>query len=600
MIVRTLLMLLVATTALAGCLSETPAPVDDVAVAPTLIEFDEPVPEGEYDFTGPYSRPLTEGALAILEPFRVDLPSALDGENIEMAVWLPDGEGPFPVILFSSPYFFAKDGAGAQTGFNAIVTGTRTVDNPGGSVQAMIDAFVPHGYAFVTHAVRGTAGSTGCNDLMGPKELADIDQAVTFIGEAEWSSGAIAMTGVSYDGSTPWSAATFGNPYLKTIIPISGVPDMYGLMYRNGSSEMRGPLVLNALYIGIGIGSGPMSGLDYAERIACPDALAGLGLSGVAGVTGNDPTGYWQERNKKDAVAANYQGSIFSIQGMQDWNVDPSQVVPWVDELEAQGLKTKQLLGQWGHAWPDGIGEDGERADMYRADYKEILLRWLDSELKGLEVETGPAVQVMDNQGRWRNELHYPPHDTTWTNLYLNDDFVLSEEPNGNSFVVLTPNPGALGFNAGFLAQPLESYVDFTMGPVEEETLVVGLPKVHVQVTPHGPGGYLAAYLYDRAPDGGLTRLGWTTMNLAFADGSTERTEVVPGMPLDVKMEIQPMDGVVPAGHELVLRMWVFTDGDRLPTIPPNGVNLELGEVSVLKLPTVERGPEYYFEAPQP
>lgn len=595
-------------TALAGCLQGPggDAETDDLKTGrkPLGGTFSSVVPEGVYDFTGPYSRVLEKGPLDILPPKRVNLPSELDGENIEMALWLPDGDGPFPVMLFSSPYFFAADGAGEHAGANLLVTGSRPVDRPGGAVQNLIEQLVPHGYAFATHAVRGTSGSTGCNDLMGPKEIADIDQAVTWLGTQAWSNGKLAMTGVSYDGSTPWSAASTGNPHLKTIIPISGVPDMHGLMYRNGSSETRGPLVLNALYYGIGVGSGSMTPQDYAQRILCPEAWEGIALSGVAGLTGSDPTGYWQERDRKPDVLANYKGSVFSVQGLQDWNVDPSQVVPWVDELNKSGIKTKQLLGQWGHAWPDSIGtdQDPDRLAAYRADHNEILLRWLDAELKGLDVDTGPAVQVRDDLGRWRNEHHYPPRDTQWTTLHLGDGDRLTAEPGARRSVTLLPNVfEEPPVNPGFVDADA-NHIDFVLGPVENETLVVGLPKVHVSVTPHGPGGYMAAYLYDREVGGQERLLGWTTMNLAYHDGGTERREVLPGETIQARMEIQPMDGVVEKAHELVLRLWVFTDGDRLPTIPPSPVDLEIGQgvESVLRLPTVERDESYYFEPPVP
>lgn len=577
--------------ALAGCVDTEPAletgsGTGAVAVRPV---YTEPVPEGEYDFTGPYSNVLTPGGLELLPAQAVQIESPIGGD-IEIGLHLPDTAEPVPVLAFASPYFYAQDSQ----------AGTRTVTSRAGSFGSLVENFVPHGYAVAAVAVRGTAGSSGCNDLMGPDEMADLDAAITWLGTQDWSSGAVAMTGVSYDGSTPWSVAAMGNPHLKTIIPISGVPDVYGLMYRNGSSESRGPVVLNALYVAGSIESGPAE--EAPLRALCPEAAKGLALSATTGVTGApDPTGYWEARDRKPGVEQNYNGSVLSVQGLQDWNVDPSQVVPWVDTLERQGLRTKQLLGQWGHAWPDSIGEDGQRSDLFRADWKEVLLRWLDQELKGLDVETGPPVQVMDSLGRWRNEEHFPPHDANWTDLHLSETGRLETEPTGRESILLTPI--LFSGQADLVPEQIEAnpaVAEFTLGAAAEEMLVVGLPKVHVTVTPNGPGGYMAAFLYERDGEQ-MTRLGWTTMNLAFADGSRTRTEVVPGMPLLAKMEIQPMDAVVQEGNELVLRLWVFTDGDRLPTIPPSSVMLEIGDgLSILDLPTVVRGPSDYFEAPGP
>ncbi|MEK6984902.1 MAG: CocE/NonD family hydrolase [Candidatus Thermoplasmatota archaeon] len=615
------LAVLLVATVLSGCASVAPdaapadaAPAGLTNVGGALGKSVVSVPPGTYDLTGPYSRVLVDGPLAILPPERVTIPSPIDGAAIEMGINRPETAGRVPILVFASPYFDAEgsisgtlydaapDVAGAYYGPERPVTSTL------GSYGTLISNFVPHGYAVVALAVRGTAGSDGCNDLMGPDEITDLDAAITWLGEQEWSTGAIAMTGVSYDGSTPWSVASTGNPYLKTIIPISGVPDIYGLMYRNGSSESRGPALLNALYIEGSYSSGEPAS---APGRLCPEAYEGLALSVVAGLAGSDPTGYWAIRNRKPGVEANYQGSVFSIQGLQDWNVDPSQVIPWVDELEARGLKTKQLLGQWGHAWPDGIGEKGVNIDCSdtgglpgacaRADWKESLLRWLDSELKGLDVDTGAAVQVRDSMGRWRNEEHFPPHDATQQAYHLDTGF-LAPSPGDRHTIILVPtvDEGIPPQQPPAVATDIKSLADFELGPVERDLLISGLPKLHLSLTPQGPGGYIGSYLYSKSPDGELTRLGWTTMNLAYADGTTTRTEVIPGQTIRAKMEIQPMDGVVPAGHSLVLRVWVFTDGDRLPTLPPAPVSLEIGGEmeSVLVIPTIERDASVYFVPP--
>ncbi|HUR25442.1 MAG TPA: CocE/NonD family hydrolase [Candidatus Thermoplasmatota archaeon] len=622
-----LLAALLTLTVLAGCASKTPAPGGPEpapATAPNVGGSDKVVTSvfpGEYDFTGPMSNVLTPGTLGIQEPQRVEIDSP-QGGSIEMGLFLPDTAEKVPVLLFSSPYIDAEESVtrGGPAGQDT----APTVVNPSGAVQNLIDNFVPHGYAVVTHSVRGTGGSDGCNDLMGPGEMADIDAALTWLGTQDWSNGNIAMTGVSYDGSTPWTAAATGNPHLKTIFPISGVPDLYGLMYRNGSSEARGPLLLNALYIQGGLDSGEPTA---APGRLCPEAVEGLALSGTAGVLGTDPTGYWQARNRKPLVEQNYKGSVFSIQGLQDWNVDPSQVIPWVEQLEAKGLVTRQLVGQWEHSWPDSIGADGAGLDCpggnplvkacNRADWKEIMLRWMEHELKGkTDIDVGAPVQVADHLGRWRNEEHYPPHDLKWTTYHL-DSGLLAPAAGPRASAVLYPQvaPGIPPNPPANVDLAVKGAARFVLGPVDEDLLIVGLPKVHVTVTPSGPGGYIGAYLYDldSGTQGGSdcgpgTRIGWTTMNLAFADGGTERHEVMPGQTIQAMMEIQPMDAVVQKGHQLALCVWVYTEGDgqgaqaRIPTLPPGPVTLEMGGTveSVLMLPTVQRDPSVYFQPPTP
>jgi hypothetical protein len=101
------------------------------------------------------------------------------------------------------------------------------------------EGFVPHGHAVALVAVRGTADSDGCVDLMGPDERADLDRAVTYLGERDWSNGYVGMLGLSYDGSTPWEVAAQGNDHLKTIVSVSGLSDIFHLEFRNGTTEQR-------------------------------------------------------------------------------------------------------------------------------------------------------------------------------------------------------------------------------------------------------------------------------------------------------------------------------------------------------------------------
>jgi hypothetical protein len=112
----------------------------------------------------------------------------------------------------------------------------------------------------------------------------------------------------------------------------------------------------------------------------------------------------------------------------------------------------------------------------------------------------------------------------------------------------------------------------------------------------------MGATLIERTPDGDERYLGWTSMNLRFADGTTTSKNVVPGQAIQALMEIQPLDSVVQAGNQLVVRLWVIGDRDRVGGVPPSTVALETGGdvESIVKIPTIVRGPSVYFEPPMP
>jgi predicted acyl esterase len=229
------------------------------------------------------------------------------------------------------------------------------------------------------------------------------------------------------------------------------------------------------------------------------------------------------------------------------------------------------------------------------------LLNWFDHWLKEeTNVDIGPPVHVQEHDRQWRMESDWPPRDATWQNLELSMPAQLV--PLGASQageVRLQPNP--LGSEEDARSTlPMQSYAEFTTGVLANDTHISGLPRVHVTVVPEGPGGTLAAWLYKKTPQG-LERIGWTALNLLYADGTEQSTPVTPGEPIVAKMQIQPMDAIVPAGSELVLRIWGYPPGDRVANAAGGTINLVVGqEQSVLEIPTIERTAEAYFEVPFP
>lgn len=568
----------------AGCV--TPAALDDFGSASATADGFSSVHvfPGEYAVKGDFARVLVEGTLKALPQEVAKFESAYDGAGIEVGVVRPDTEVPVPVIAFASPYILSLD----SVDFND-------------RLARLVENFVPHGYAVALVPVRGTANMGSCMDLMGPAERADLDQAITWLGEQEWSNGSVGMIGVSYDGSTPWEVAGTGNPYLKTIVPISGVNDIYHLMFRNGTNELRGPLVLNALYYQYGfVENNPTNGRsaeNTATGVVCPESLTGLAASVHAAATGErDPLGFWEARNSRPGVESNYEGSIFHVQGLQDWNVDPMHNIPWVLDLEAKGLTVKHLYGQWAHAWPDSNAENSPHA---RWDWAEILLRWFDRELKGLDVDVGPRVQVEDSSGAWRSEDTWPPADAVPTVFRLGGDGKLAggDDAAAGSFTI-TPQC-AYGLDVPPPRLPVGTCAGFVSAPFDTEFRFAGMPTLPLTITPLGAGGHVAAMLY--VVDGvEMTRVGWGQIDLRFANGGETMTPVIPGEPIVARLQLEPLDVVVPAGATLALLLHQGTYGDHLPSVPTFPLQVEVGSgtESALTVLAFQRGEEAYFVPP--
>jgi putative CocE/NonD family hydrolase len=589
---------LVVLVALAGCLGVAP---DDEAEPNTVDEpaatgepfTDTHVFEGNYTADEPYSLTLEEGPHDVLEQRVLELESPADGAAIEVGVVLPDAaeDGEVPVVTFASPYLYPLKAQDLEQ------TRPRLTDN-----------FVEHGYAVAFVAVRGTADSGGCSDLMGPRERADLDHAVTWLGTQDWSNGNVGMLGVSYDGSTPWEVAAEGNEHLETIVPISGVNDVHHLMYYNGTPEQRGAVLLNALYYGWFAFSLPdRAPARTADAVVCPQAYEGFVASVESSVTGErDRLGYWAERTSRPGVEENYNGSVFLVQGLQDWNVDPHHNVPWARELDTQhDLTVKYWLGQWGHAWPDGDYLD---QPTRRLDFAETLLRWFDHELKGEEVDVGPKVQVQDHTGQWRSADAWPPEDANEATLYLAPDGELARADDApEATVTVGPAEPSGSDTCATSVQlactsaadaPCGACATFTSEASDERTHVAGSPTLHVDVTPQGATGHLTAVLFV-VEDGERERIGWTQMDLRFHEGDREAEQVTPGERITARMQLQPMDAVVPEDARLELVLEQSTRGDQTPTKPPAPVDVHVGgDASPLAMQTFAPEDAAFFASP--
>ncbi len=467
----------------------------------------------------------------------------------------------------------------------------------------LMEQLVPHGYAVAQVSVFGTGDSGHCMDLMGDSEQAGIDAAVEFLGEASFSNGNVGLTGRSYDGTTPWEAASTpaANDHLKTIAPISGLLGLKDLMWRNGSAEARGGTgLLWGLYYSFGADGAPSD----AHHALCPDAtLQGLPQHLAAYATGGDlgpaEVAYWEERsNFLEKALENYNGSVYLIHGFQDWNVDPHMAFPAFEKLHAAGIETKALIGQWAHMYPDrieehenlpsGYGEEAFPATV-RHDWAQDLLEWFDHYLKGTGAKPQLHAEIQDNRGYWRIEQHYPPTDADPIELTLDEAELSGASPAG-TYVGGLPDAGLVSTSVG------EQNLTVTFDPLSEDTAtrIVGMPTFHVQVTPTGPGGQLFAELRDA--DTGL-RLGHAIMDLRYHAGGDTMQPVTPGQPITAKMQFLAMDAVLPAGHGLELNL-APTGMDYMTPSVNTPVEIHATDDSVLTLDTVERTAEAFFLPP--
>ena len=560
---------------------------DETLEQDSLIDNNGLVPVWErinqnFNTTGSYSYTLESGQYGTLGPesvfIDVDLPSSelgctiTDDCQVHLGLWLPDVPNgtKVPVIADVGPYYDDGD-------VDALTPANRLG-------KFLIENMVPHGYAVAQVSAFGTGMSNHCMDFMGLSEQMGIDAAVTWLGTQDWSNGNVGIVGKSYDGTTPWQAAMFGNPHLKTIIPISGLIGVHDLMWRNGSMEARGLAMHNGVY-----GSFGWDGDSEDWQTVCRGYAEGYANGPAAYLAGDEVNyagnTYWTDRHFLERTIQNYNGSIYFIHGMQDWNVDPHMAFPAYKQLQQAGFEIKGLFGQWGHHYPDRPGDHngmsaGRGAEAYpmsvRYDWAQDLLEWFNYYLYEGNMKPALHVEMQDNLGGWRVEQTWPANDREFLQL-----------PIGEGLNVVSGS-GIVG-PTNTLTLETEIF--------ENETRISGMPTFHVDVTI--PPGQTSGHLYIELAIAGGIHLGHGVMDLRYHEGGRECGQpcTVTGT-VNAKMQMFALDVVVPAGNALELVI-TQTNDDYIPSPVSSGyVTVGTNQNSVLSLPIIDREADDLFTPP--
>ncbi len=143
-----------------------------------------------------------------------------DGTLLATEVYLPDGPGPFPVILQRTPY-------------------NRFPPFPGSACNAaQFQVLAAAGYAALNQDVRGRYRSYGVMDAM-QQEADDGYDAVEWAARQSWSTGKVGMIGGSYVGLTQWQPAIHAPPHLAAIAPLITASDYHDhWTYVNGAFDL--------------------------------------------------------------------------------------------------------------------------------------------------------------------------------------------------------------------------------------------------------------------------------------------------------------------------------------------------------------------------
>src|SRR5687768_2547511 len=222
-----------------------------------------------------------------------------DGEQLHADVLRPKGvTGRTPVIAIVSPYLghSVDDGntsqdPGPSSRFHDLFEGGRVFER---------------GYSVVMVDLRGTGGSSGCLDILGPGEQADIKAAIEWAAAQPWSSGRVGMYGKSYDGNTGVAGATLRPKGLKAVVAQQVIGDRYRGSYSGGVRYLQSVAYPFASYGSQGEGGFTLGDdLQYTLNSVSHSADCQAGLAGH--YDPNEDTDFWRVR---DFVARNSGSTV--------------------------------------------------------------------------------------------------------------------------------------------------------------------------------------------------------------------------------------------------------------------------------------------------
>jgi predicted acyl esterase len=296
----------------------------------------------------------------------VTRPAQTDSENLKV-----------PVIYETSPYYAGTASTNSQYFWNTNQE-LGTAPQPRLSPPAIawnpnrtsistseVSTWVPRGFAVIHSESAGTGLSQGCptvggtNENDGPKAVIDwlngrAKGYTTIDGDTEvlayWSTGKVGMTGTSYNGTLPISAATTGVQGLEAIIPIAPNTSYYHYYRSNGLVRNPGGWPGEDVdYLFDYINSG-----DPARRQYCIDTVReGLMKVRHDRVTG-DYNDFWAGRDQLNQLA-NVKAATLMAHAFNDWNVVPEHSVRIAEALKGK-VPLMQYYHQGGHGGAPPMG----------------------------------------------------------------------------------------------------------------------------------------------------------------------------------------------------------------------------------------------------
>lgn len=496
-----------------------------------------------------------------------------DGVVLRADILKPETGGPFPTLVYRTPYGKTE----AETS------------------HTIFRHAVERGYAVVIEDVRGRYSSDGDFNAYFYEGQDGLD-TIEWAAKQPWSNGAVGTFGLSYPGAVEWLAAVERPPHLKAMVPAMTFSTPRNFFYSGGTWDLSWPAwILENIAADVrekkgiaGARTEDEARAEYQKNEA--RIVSSLPLSGLPDLRGVAPWYYtWLEHSPDDPwwnwaeIRGKYErtnAAVLNLSGWYDDEYGPEGATTNFSGLVAARKaeadpRTALVLGPWEH----GVGATartnaGERNFGAEAaiDYDSLVLGWLDLYLKndatGWKLQKRVRYFLM-GENAWHDADTWPP--PSHPVLYF-----LSGPPEGATRGVVGPNRTRGAATTTFLSDPAHPFTDpygaapgahdyqkiqrggrdsviYDSAALDSDLDVAGRASAEIYISCDAPDADIWVRLYDVAPDGtsfNLMSPGLDVQRASLRSGTT-RQLLDPGKSYRISIPNMPMANRFLAGHRL-------------------------------------------------
>ncbi|MAF50434.1 MAG: CocE/NonD family hydrolase [Rhodospirillales bacterium] len=411
---------------------------------------------------------MTEDNNGLPAPREVKIP-VHDGVEIAVALYMPDGDGPFPALFAPSPYRYDNNILPAGPQFLWRETGP-------------IDLYLREGYVYAHMDVRGCGQSGGEFRLMDENEQKDLYDVIEWLGNQPWSNGKVGGIGQSYFCMLQWWMAVQNPPSLACIAAFDGLNDPYrASVYQGG--------ILGDFFGAYWWNQNRIINRHPANEGPPKEQECDLNLLLQHHPTYDD---FWRERCAAERLEE-IEVPLYSI-GI--WGKVDLHTRGNIDGYRrASGPKKLRMNGPINAA---AANQEFNGVELHQ----EILLPFYDHYLKGKDTDYTKRPEVeyfMRGAGVHRTADTWPPAGVEYVDWHLNgnksgsvtsfNDGGLSRgTPSGAEAISYSyPDPGwmvgVVGMGPAGAPDPARRVLTFTTEPLAEDLEIAGPVKLQLHVS---------------------------------------------------------------------------------------------------------------------